>query len=72
MSLQIRMGRDVRCCVPGVARPRGRGWLSRNVSLGLKKRTFKLSVTAEMKQEGKKDERHHGTLSHNVFFLIRR
>ena len=32
---QIRIGRNVRCCVPGVARPRGRGRLSRNVSPGL-------------------------------------
>ena len=37
LSLQIRMGRDVRCCVPGVARPRGRGRLSRSVSPGLNK-----------------------------------
>ena len=32
------MGRDARCCVPGVARPRGRGRLSRNVSPGLFKK----------------------------------
>ena len=37
LRLQIRMGRDVRCCVPGVARPRGRGRLSRSVSPGLNK-----------------------------------
>jgi hypothetical protein len=46
LKLHIRMGRDVRFCVPGVARPRGRGRLSRNVSPGLTK-VFKLSVTAE-------------------------
>ena len=36
--LQIRIGRSVRCCVPGVARPRGRGRSSRKVSPGLKRR----------------------------------
>ena len=43
LRVQIRMGRDVRCCVPGVARSRSRGWLSRNVSTGLTK-AFILSV----------------------------
>jgi hypothetical protein len=46
MVLQIRMGRDVRCCAPGVARPGGRDRLSCKVLPGLTT-AFKLSVTAE-------------------------
>ena len=41
-------------------------------TLGLNKRTFKLSVTAEIKKGGKKYEHHYSTLSHNILFLIRR
>ena len=73
LRLQIRIGRDVRCCVPGVARPRGRGRLSRNVSPGLTK-AFKLSVTAELNKRKRRKgyERLYSTLSNNIFLLIRR